>query len=185
MSGSLSTDGVRTYTIRPMFRETVFLGLLVFRCLRLLFQRAGTPSIAAPPMKTKAIVAGSGTALMQLVISLVSSVTAPLIAKALPSSIDAPVSMVILVRARICPSKSVPVPSVAELPTCQNTLHPGIDPPLMVTTDAALAVVRVLPIWKTNKSIGITQVIQSERSSELSRGRKEIDAGSNVRPPRF
>ena len=85
---------------------------------------------------------------------LVSSVTAPFRARALPSKIVAPVVMVMLVSARICPSNAVPVPSVAELPTCQNTSHPGIAPPLIVTTDELLAVVSVLPIWKTNCAFG-------------------------------
>ena len=40
-------------------------------------------------------------------------------------------------------SCSVVVPSVAELPTCQKTLHG--EPPLISTTDEAVAVVRVLP----------------------------------------
>ena len=79
-------------------------------------------------------------------IVLVSSVTAPFRARALPFRIVAPVVSVILVSARMCPSKAVFVPSVAELPTCQNTVLPGIAPPLIVTTDELLAVVSVLPI---------------------------------------
>lgn len=58
------------------------------------------------PRNTSGNVAGCGTAreLMleaQLVMVLASSVTAPLLAKALPSAIVAPVSIVILVSARI------------------------------------------------------------------------------------
>jgi len=90
----------------------------------------------------------------QLVIVLVSSVTAPLRARALPSKMVAPVFRVMLVSARICPSNAVPVPSVAELPICQNTVHPGIDPPLIVSNTELLAVVSVLPIWKTNCAFG-------------------------------
>jgi hypothetical protein len=56
-----------------------------------------------------------------------------------------------LVRARIFPANDVAVPSVAELPTCQNTLHS--DPPLIITTDEALAVVKVLPILKMNSAL--------------------------------
>jgi hypothetical protein len=46
------------------------------------------------------------------------------------------------------PAKSVPVPSVGELPTCQYTLHGS--PLLIISTVALLAVVSVVPIWKMN-----------------------------------
>jgi hypothetical protein len=45
------------------------------------------------------------------------------------------------------PANFVPVPSVAELPTCQNTLHTR--PPLITTTEEPTAVVSVLPIWNS------------------------------------
>ena len=47
----------------------------------------------------------------------------------------------------------MPVPRVAELPTCQNT--PQLDPPLIKSTDEALAVVSVLPILKTKTAPGL------------------------------
>jgi hypothetical protein len=53
------------------------------------------------------------------------------------------------------PSKAVPVPSVAELPTCQKTPMPGAEPPLIVTTELYDAVVRVDPIWKTKTASGL------------------------------
>ena len=53
---------------------------------------------------------------------LVSIVTAPFRARALPDTL-APVFRVMLVSARIFPTNVVVVPSVAELPTCQNTLQ--------------------------------------------------------------
>ena len=59
---------------------------------------------------------------------LLSSVTAPFLARALPVT-DAPVVNVMLVSARMFPTNDVVVPSVAELPTCQNTLH--TEPPLI------------------------------------------------------
>ena len=52
---------------------------------------------------------------------LVSSVTVPFRARILPDMV-APVFTVMLVSARIFPANAVFVPSVAELPTCQNTL---------------------------------------------------------------
>ncbi len=67
-----------------------------------------------------------------MVMRFESRVTAPFKARALPSSIVAP------------------VPSVAELPTCQKTLFPGVAPELIVRTKASLAVVSVDPIWKMN-----------------------------------
>jgi len=82
---------------------------------------------------------------------LLSIVTAPFLASALPST-PAPVVRVMLVSARIFPTNAVPVPRVAELPTCQKTLHRS--PPLIMPTDELLAVVSVLPIWKTQTDRG-------------------------------
>ncbi len=59
-----------------------------------------------------------GTAHADMETVLESIVTAPLRARALPD-IVALVSREMLVKARIFPMKAVPVPSVAELPTCQ------------------------------------------------------------------
>ncbi len=53
--------------------------------------------------------------------TLLLSVTAPLIASARPSRL-APVSRVILWSAMIVPTNWLPTPSVAELPTCQKIL---------------------------------------------------------------
>jgi hypothetical protein len=81
----------------------------------------------------------------------VSKVTAPFLASALPVMF-VPVVTVMLVRARIFPLNLLFVPKTAELPTCQKTLH-GL-PPLVMTTDDALAVVRVLAIWKIHTALG-------------------------------
>ena len=61
---------------------------------------------------------------------LVSIVTAPFRASARPDTL-APVVNEMLVSARMFPVNAVFVPRVAELPTCQNTLHGG--PPLIMT----------------------------------------------------
>jgi hypothetical protein len=74
---------------------------------------------------------------------LVSSVTEPFCARSLPWTV-APVMRVMLVSAKTFPTKLVVEPSVAELPTCQKTLHGAA--PFISTTDEPLAVVRVLPI---------------------------------------
>ena len=74
------------------------------------------------------------------------SVTAPVSAKTRPVTL-APVVTVSLMFARMLPSKAVFVPRVAELPTCQNT-SPTVEP-LARITEEPLAVVSVLPTWKT------------------------------------
>ncbi len=53
---------------------------------------------------------------------LSSSVTAPFLVSARPDT-EAPVLRVIDVKARMVPEKLLVVPSVADVPTCQKTLH--------------------------------------------------------------
>ena len=89
---------------------------------------------------------------LQTVTWLLSSVTAPFRAKALPVKL-APVFRVMLVSATMLPASAVPVPRVAELPTCQNT--PQLDALLIRSTDEALAVVSVLPILKMKTALGL------------------------------
>jgi hypothetical protein len=83
---------------------------------------------------------------------LLSSVTAPVCARALPDKL-APVFKVMLVNARMFPMNEVVVPRVAELPTCQNTSQ--AEAPLMGFTEELLAVVSVLPIWKMKTAPGL------------------------------
>src|SRR5687767_2987717 len=83
---------------------------------------------------------------------LPSSVTAAFRASRRPL-VPAPVVTVMLCKARMLPANAVPVPSVAELPTCQNTLQEL--PPLITFTREALAVVKVLPIWKMKTASGL------------------------------
>lgn len=78
-----------------------------------------------------------------LVTALLSIVTAPVRAKALPDK-AALVFKVTLASARILPMNEVPMPSVAELPACQNA--PQSCTPLIVRTAAWLAVISLLPI---------------------------------------
>jgi hypothetical protein len=66
--------------------------------------------------------AGGGTAHAATVTVLESIVTAAVCAKVLPATL-ASVVRVMLAYAKILPTKVEPVPSVAELPTCQKTLH--------------------------------------------------------------
>jgi len=80
------------------------------------------------------------------VIVLVSKVAAPFRARARPMRV-APVFMVMLCSAITVPWKLVVVPKVAELVTCQKT--PQAWALLVRRTLDPLAVVSVLPIWKT------------------------------------
>jgi hypothetical protein len=75
--------------------------------------------------KVLLMVGGTGTTggrHVEAVTTFVSRVTAPFCASALPNRVAFVVS-VTLARARIFPIKVEPVPIVAELPTCQNTLQ--------------------------------------------------------------
>lgn len=78
---------------------------------------------------------------------LVSKVTSPVLASNLPST-TALVPRVILVDARIVPWKLDPLPSVAELPTCQKTLHACA--PFSKIISLAEADVSPEPAWKIN-----------------------------------
>ncbi len=64
-----------------------------------------------------------------------------------------PVVTEIEVKAMIVPTKLELVPNVAELPTCQKTLHDWA--PLIKTTWLADAVIRVEAIWKMNTASGL------------------------------
>ena len=69
--------------------------------------------------------------------------TAPACANARPSKF-APLPKVMVTAARMLPAHEVPAPMVADVPTCQKTLHACV--PLLVTTVAPTEVVNVLPI---------------------------------------
>lgn len=84
------------------------------------------------------------------VIKLSSSVTAAVRAYNPPKT-EQPVVTVIEASAIMFPAKMVPVPRVAELPICQNTLQALA--PLMRSTEEADAVVIVLPIWNTHSAL--------------------------------
>ena len=83
--------------------------------------------------------------------TLSSRVTEPLRASARPSTV-APVIRLMDVRARIVPTKSVPTPKVAELPTWKKTLQGWA--PLIRLVRLLVAVVSVEPIWKMKTELG-------------------------------
>jgi hypothetical protein len=66
-------------------------------------------------------VTGGGEAAGTLMV-LLSKVTAPFRARTLPWRV-APVVTVMELRAKMFPANELVVPSVAEVPTCQNTLE--------------------------------------------------------------
>ena len=77
----------------------------------------------------------------------VSIVIAAVSATALPDVVVLVVSVMLAI-ARMFPTNSVPVPRVAEVPTCQKTFDPQFGAVPTTTMDELLAVVSVLPIWK-------------------------------------
>jgi hypothetical protein len=81
----------------------------------------------------------------------VSNVTAPFRASVLPSTVT-PVVTVMEVRARIVPTKEEPVPRVAELLTCQKTLHALA--PLISWTELVEDVMRVDGDLKIQTELG-------------------------------
>jgi hypothetical protein len=108
--------------------------------------------VVAVELATVVVVAGVEVAQPDGVIVSESSVTAPFSAKTRPRIVTLVVT-VMLWFARIVPTNSESLPSVAELPTCQNTLHAWA--PFVRTTWLDEAVVSVLdPAWKTNTEAG-------------------------------
>src|ERR1039458_1082777 len=93
---------------------------------------------------------------------LVSMVTSPFRARALPHWIVEWVLSQTLVSATIFPAKAVPLWSIADLPTCQYTPLPA--PAFSTTTEELAAVVRPLPIWKMKSAFGVRS---EEHTSEL------------------
>jgi hypothetical protein len=90
------------------------------------------------------------TAHTALLTMFVSNVTAPDCASTLPSML-APVVTVMDACAMMVPLKIELVPSVAELPICQKTLHAWA--PLMRLTELDEDVVSAVPTWKTNTAL--------------------------------
>lgn len=84
---------------------------------------------------------------------LVRRVTAPWRPKRPPVAF-APVFRETEANARIGPMKLVFVPSVAEVPTCHQTLQEAVVGLWMILTFELLAVVRVEAIWKYHASDG-------------------------------
>src|SRR5438552_6653078 len=114
---------------------------------------------------------------------LESRVTAPVRANSRPST-AAPVVTVMEANARMLPLNTEPVPRVAELPTCQNTLA-ALAPPLRITWRAEV-VVRVDAIWKMKTALASPWASSVRSPEEISS--EEVDLyrpGVRVCPPRL
>jgi len=122
--------------------------IVLFGLVRVRVRRETPPAFMVAGVKDLPSVGGTGLVdgTAHTVTWLESIVTAPVEANALPE-IVAPVVRVMLALAKIFPTNVVPTPSVAELPTCQNTLQ--FWAPLISSTVELLAVVKVLAILKT------------------------------------
>jgi len=145
-------------TVNPLGNVSVnglvMLAAEAFALLKVIVSVEDPPALMVAGLKALPTVGGTGVIGAiheETVITLESIVTAPFCARALPDKV-ASVVIVILVSARIFPMNVVPVPIVAELPTCQNTLQACA--PLMSTTDALLAVMRVLATLNTQTALG-------------------------------
>jgi hypothetical protein len=96
---------------------------------------------------------GGGVGVVEQTDALIVSsmrVTSPFRANTRPSTVT-PEPSVIVVNAMTVPTKVGPF-SVAELPTCQNTLHAEA-PPIRLTV-LLVPAVRVDPVWKMNTALG-------------------------------
>jgi len=98
------------------------------------------------------VVGGGWMTQRGLVIVLVSRVTAPFRARTLPATV-LPVSRDADCSAMMVPTKVVLVSRVAELPTCQKTLHGWA--PLMSATVLFGAVMSVEPTWKMKTALAL------------------------------
>jgi hypothetical protein len=88
---------------------------------------------------------------IEFVMTLLSSVTWAILARARPS-IVAPFCTAICWSAMMVPTNLAPVPMVAELPTCQNTLQACA--PLTSLTWISEPVISVVPAWKMKTASG-------------------------------
>src|SRR2546426_5964367 len=139
---------------------------------------SASPMLTTPSPLTSPQGTGTG-----VVIVLVSKVTAPFRANALPSSV-APVASAIDVRASMFPLKTEVVPRVAELPTCQKTLAAWALPLRM--TWRPDVVVRVDAIWKMKTALASPWASSVRSPDDISSEDVDLDRpGVRVGPPGF
>lgn len=112
------------------------------------------------------------------VIVFVSRVTAPVRANSRPCTV-APVVAVTDCCARTVPWNRAPVPTVAELPTCQNTLH-ELAPPV-ITIWLADPMVRVDAAWNTHTESALPARVSAPLFAR-ARAPPEYTPGESERP---
>ncbi len=117
---------------------------------------------------------------------LVSMVTAPFPSLSASASsrpfTDAPLFAVMDVKAKMVPLKIEPVPSVAELPTCQKTRQASA--PLIRTTELADAVVSVDPAWKIQTEFGLPWPLSLRVPVSPNEDGLLYTPATRVKPPR-
>ncbi len=116
-------------------------------------------------------------------IVFVSSVTAPFSAAEPPQEMLAPVVSVTLWSAIRYPVMVLYVPSVADDPISQSTLSPL--PSFSTDTVEPLAVVSVLPIWKTKVVSFSPAKFRTSAPVNWADDAKKKTPGVRVKPPRF
>ena len=79
------------------------------------------------------------------------------------------------------PAKTEPVPSVAELPTCQKTLHSWA--PLISVTVLLEPVISVESVWKMKTEVGSPAPSSTSGPGQAQRGlaRPGVDAARRMR----
>ena len=94
-------------------------------------------------------------------------VTEPLRASARPWT-TTPARMLIDCRAKMLPTKFEPPFKVAELPTCQKTLHSWA--PLIMFTTLPVAAVSVESVWKMNTVLALPATVERQRARQQAAG---------------
>ncbi len=117
-----------------------------------------------------------------MVITLLSKVTAALRASNRPITVAPVFAVIASVCAMAVPTKSVSVPSVAALPTCQKTLQEAKS-----SVNATLlldAVVNAVPIRKMNTASGSPTAFSVSVPVNCAELEKQYTPGVRVSPPR-
>jgi hypothetical protein len=127
-----ATSGAEPSTTPRFLKKTRPVGTVPFEDLTVAVKTIGPlPLTGQDEVSVIVVVPGGGTWQRGRVMVFVSRVTAAVRARRRPFTVT-PVVAVIEACARMVPAKLEPVPSVAELPTCQKTLHAWA-PPVRVT----------------------------------------------------
>jgi hypothetical protein len=159
----LATEPTNVTPVGNVSPNDVMLAAVLLELLKVRVRVEFPPTPMLLGLKALTSVGGTATEHARGVTRLVSIVTAPpppgsSPARALPVTL-APVLRVMLVNARILPMNDVVVPRVAELPTCQKTLHgcPAAPLAVLITTDEPDPVMRVLTVLNIQTSLAVPE----------------------------